>query len=324
MSRANSAKKVLHLATRSGWYRFERNGEDWVQAAKTLTYWCLTSLAIDPLDSRTVYLGSEHSGLFVSRDGGASWRRPDPNVPRLLISSLLAQPGTVLVGTVPSALYRAVEGGWQEVETLREKAGGAVFPPSPDLGARTRYLAQDPLERSRLYAGIEVGGMLLSDDAGATWMPANDGLTDPDVHQVLPSAKTKNLVVAACGEGIFRSVDRGAHWEEVTPCGDRTYGTAVTEDSEGTIYIGISRGRPNTWLRDERADGAVLRSRDGGKRWETVVEGLRGGILDLCPGPEVSGALAATSEGEVLEVGGDAARVVTSGLPCIEALAVAA
>jgi photosystem II stability/assembly factor-like uncharacterized protein len=266
MATANGG--ALHLATQSGWYRFEHSRDEWRPVERALTYWAGTCLAVDPLDPRVVYVGSERSGLFVSRDGGASWERPQPNVPRLSLFALLARPGEVLAGTVPAALYRgnAHGGPWEELEDVRRGGSAGSFPPNPDLGTRTRYLAADPSIPSRLYAGIEVGGLLLSDDGGATWQPANDGLADPDVHQVLACAHHPQVVVSACGEGVFRSEDRAAHWTEVTPPCGRTYGMAVTEDDAGALYLGLTRGRPNTWLRPEHADGAILRSGDLGAR----------------------------------------------------------
>jgi photosystem II stability/assembly factor-like uncharacterized protein len=319
-----SAKKALHLATHSGWYRFEGEGERWLPVDRALTYWSITCLAVDPADPRLVYAGTEHSGLFVSDDGGADWKRVDPNVPRLMISSLLSLPGTVLVGTVPAALYRKSHDGWEEMRELRRGSTGSVFPPNPDLGARTRYLAADPVVSTRLYAGIEVGGLLVSDDAGLSWGSANEGLSDPDVHQVFACGRTPNLVLAACGEGVFRSLDRAAHWEEITPPGGRTYGTAVAEDSRRAVYVGIARGRPNTWLGSERADAAVLRSQDGGIHWEVAVEGLRGGVMDLCANPDGEGIFAATSEGELLLVNSSGHRVLATGLPCVNAVAAGA
>ena len=101
-------------------------------------------------------------------------------------------------------------------------------------------------------------GMLVSDDDGRHWTPAVAGLDDPDVHQILPSTRAKGLIVAACGEGVYRSLDRGEHWQKVTPSGARDFGSAVTEDGSGAIYLGIALGRPNTWLRRERADAAVF------------------------------------------------------------------
>ncbi|HZS00242.1 MAG TPA: sialidase family protein [Chloroflexota bacterium] len=326
MSTMNAATPALHLTTLAGWYRFERAGDTWAPAGRALTYWSASCLAVDPADPRVVYVGSERSGLFVSRDAGAHWERPQPNVPRLSLFSLLAVPGALLAGTIPAALYRgdARGGRWEELEDVRRGGSKGSFPPNPDLGTRTRYLARDPNDPERLYAGIEVGGLLLSDDGGATWRPANEGLSDPDVHQVRPAATRPGLVVAACGEGVFRSEDRAEHWQEVTPPGGRTYGMAVAEDRDGAWYLGITRGRPNTWLREERADGAILRSADGGATWKTVVEGLRGGVMDLCAAPEGAGVLAATSEGEVLAVDAAGCRTLLRDLPCITALAMAA
>jgi photosystem II stability/assembly factor-like uncharacterized protein len=325
MGTSNPTESALHLGTLAGWYRYERRGDAWTPSGRALTYWSTSCLAVDPADPRVVYVGSERSGLFVSRNGGASWERPQPNVPRLSLFALLAVPGEVLAGTVPAALYRgdARGGRWEELEDVRRGGSAGSFPPNPDLGTRTRYLAQDPQAPERLYAGIEVGGLLVSDDGGAAWHPANEGLTDADVHQVRPSATRPGVVVAACGEGVFRSSDRGARWEEVTPAGDRTYGMAVAEDAAGAWYLGITRGRPNTWLRQERADGAILRSVDDGATWEPVVEGLRGGIMDLCAGPGPTGVLAATSEGEVLAVDASGCRTLIRDLPCITALALA-
>ena len=323
MSSPQSTELALHLATLAGWYRFERQGDGWRQTGRALTYWSASCLAFDPLDDQVVYVGSERSGLFVSRDGGANWARPQPNVPRLSLFSLLAVPGAVLAGSVPAALFRgdARGGPWEELEDVRRGGSTGSFPPNPDLGTRTRFLAQDPHDSERFYAGIEVGGLLVSDDGGAAWRPANEGLSDPDIHQVKASATQPGLVLAACGEGVFRSADRTEHWEEITPPGERTYGMAVAEDAGGAWYLGITRGRPNTWLRAERADGAIFRSTDGGAHWQPIVEGLRGGVMDLTAAPGGQGVLAATSEGEVQAVDESGCRTLLRDLPCITAVA---
>lgn len=295
-----------------------------MQTDRALTFWKMTSLQLDPEDARHIYIATEHSGLFVSANGGVDWKRAKPNVPRLTTTSLLALPGMILAGTVPAALYSASNGsGWQELEGVRLGATGGSFPPSPELGARTRFLAADNETPRRLYAAIEVGGMLVSDDAGRQWIPATKGLDDPDVHQILPSAKTKGLVVAACGEGAYRSTDRGEHWENITPPGNRTFGSAVAEDGSGTIYLAMALGRPNTWLRKERADAALFVSKNGA-HWDMAIEGLRGGIMAMCPGIGSQGVFASTSEGEVLHVDSSGPRTIISGLPSITAIALGA
>jgi photosystem II stability/assembly factor-like uncharacterized protein len=324
MTRADGKAEALHLATYSGWYRFERRDQGWIQSDKALTFWKMTSIQVDPEDARHVYLATEHSGLFITDNGGAEWKRAKPNVPRLTTTSLLALPGMILAGTVPAALYSASNGGvWRELEGVRLGATGGSFPPSPELGARTRFLAADNETPRRLYAAIEVGGMLVSDDGGRQWTASTKGLDDPDVHQILPSEKTKGLVVAACGEGAYRSANRGEDWEKVTPRGNRTFGSALAEDARGLLYLAMALGRPNTWLRKERANAALFISQDGA-RWDLAVEGLPGGIMAMCPAPDGQGVFASTSEGEVVHVDSSGARTMITGLPSITAIALGA
>jgi photosystem II stability/assembly factor-like uncharacterized protein len=228
MNQINGKTPALHISTYSGWYRFEQRDGQWAQTDKALTFWKMTSLQVDPEDPRHIYIATEHSGLFVTRNGGAQWQRAKPNVPRLTTNALLALPGQILAGTWPAALYSANNGGgWQELEGVRLGASGGSFPPSPELSARVRFLAADDERPRRLFAAIEVGGMLVSDDGGERWSQVTAGLDDPDVHQILPSTQTKGAVVAACGEGVYRSADRGDHWQKVTPPGARRPGATV-------------------------------------------------------------------------------------------------
>jgi ligand-binding sensor domain-containing protein len=325
MALLNDKADALHIATYSGWYRFEQRDGQWIQTEKALSFWKMTDLQVDPNDLCHIYIATEHSGLFVSDNGGAEWKRAKPNVPRLTTNALLALPGTIIAGTVPAALYSSSSGsGWRELEGVRLGATGGSFPPSPELGARVRFLAADNETPRRLFTAIEVGGILISDDDGQNWSQVTAGLDDPDVHQILPSAKNKGLVVAACGEGIYRSEDRGEHWERVTPPGPRTFGSSVTEDSSGIVYLGIALGRPNTWLRRERADAALFVSEDRGAHWNIVVAGLRGGVMAMCPGAGGKGVFASTSEGEVLSVDSSGPRTIIRGLPSITAISLGA
>lgn len=319
MSAGTTSNKALHVTTLSGWYRFEQNGPEWKPAKRDLSYWALTCLSVDPETPERIYAGTEHSGLFYSEDAGSHWLRANPNVPKMMLFCVLALPGTVMVGTVPSALYKKQNGGWQELTGVRAHSGNATFPPSPELQSRTRYITPDPADPNRLYAGIEVGGMLVSDDAGANWTPANNGLTDMDVHEILASRQTPGLVLAACGEKVFRSTNRAQQWEEITP---RThdYGMSVAEDGKGVIYLGSARGRPNTWIREAGAEAAIFRSTNGGSSWEPVIDNLRGGVMHMCAAPDQKSVIAATSDGTLLVVDDSGARTAATGLPCITAV----
>lgn len=318
-------KNALHLATHSGWYRFERRSEDWQQVDRALTYWQMSCIQVDPDNPRRIYLGTEHSGMFVTNDSGKEWIRANPNVPCLTISSMLALSGKLFVGTMPAALYATAEGGgWHELKGVRQGAIGGTFPPNPDFAPRTRVLTVEKKPAGRLYAGIEVGGILASDDDGQNWTSANEGLSDPDIHQILPCQSKNGLIVAACGEGISRSTDRGAHWEKVTPPGGRTYGNALAEDNVGNIYLGITQDRPRTWTRAGRANSAIFKSTDGAK-WELLTETMTGGVMDICPATNGNGVLVATADGEIVALTPQGnSRTIIAGLPCITAIALGA
>ena len=157
---------------------------------------------------------------------------------------MLALPGMILAGTVPAALYSASNGsGWQELEGVRLGATGGSFPRVPSWERAPAFSPRTMKRRAVFMLQSRSEGCSLA-TMRAGMDSATKGLDDPDVHQILPSAKTKGLVVAACGEGAYRSTDRGEHWENITPPGNRTFGSAVAEDGSGTIYLAMALGRP--------------------------------------------------------------------------------
>ena len=125
---SSNGKKALHVATFSGWYRFEQDGKEFKQTKRDLTYWTLTCMSVDPANSQKIYAGSEHSGLFYTENGGARWQRCEPNTPKMMLFSALALNDGVLVGTIPSAVYRSKNGKWEELEGVRIHSAGANFP----------------------------------------------------------------------------------------------------------------------------------------------------------------------------------------------------
>jgi hypothetical protein len=140
-----------------------------------------------------------------------------------------------------------------------------------------------------------------------------------DVHEVHACEKSPGMVYAACGDKSFRSRDRAAHWEEITPK-SHDYGMSVIEDSKGIVYLGSAKGRPNTWIREQGANAAVFRTADAGSHWETVMEGLYGGVMSMCCSPDGNGIFAGLSDGTLYAIDDSGARLIASGMPGILAV----
>ena len=68
-----STANVLYLASREGIHKSTDGGQSWKAMNAGLSNLNIRALAISPLDSNTLYTGTNGSGLFRSRDGGESW-----------------------------------------------------------------------------------------------------------------------------------------------------------------------------------------------------------------------------------------------------------
>ena len=80
----------------------------------------VSSLALDPSSSSTLYAGTINGGLFKSTDGGSSWAVVDPTLPRTSIGALAinpAEPRILFAGTYEKGVFRSNDAGatWKHV-----------------------------------------------------------------------------------------------------------------------------------------------------------------------------------------------------------------
>ena len=202
------------------------------------------------------------SGLYRSTDGGGSWTNLD--VPREEVYSVLGDPAgeRLYAGTHPAHLYVSEDGGesWRELEGFQELPSRDQWhTPRHRDEAHVRSLGAHADAPERVVAGVEVGGVHVSDDEGETWSERRDGVHD-DVHHVLVRGPAH--YVASCGGGLYRTRDAGETWTRLDTDVDHTYFREAFA-YDGVLYAAAARSSPGTWRGERGADAALFESTDG-------------------------------------------------------------
>ena len=270
----------LYIATAMGLFIATQTDGNWNLIRHTLQEKSLTS--VTAFDG--VILAGSTEGIWRSTDDGKSWKAADENLSirhvRWMAHSLSPQ-SIFLVGTEPAGIFVSRDGGktWDgrpEIGELRD-ANGWFLPYSPNAGCvRGFAAAKTENHGGRIYAAVEVGGVLISDDSANSWRLAegSDGspemnrdlgtMIHPDVHSITVHPASADLVNAATGGGLYRSADGGRSWKNIYRC----YMRAIWVDPVDHRHLiagpadGVSR------------NGRIEESGDGGKTWQLASDGM--------------------------------------------------
>jgi hypothetical protein len=99
-------------------------------------------------------------------------------------------------------------------------AGSNWLPTSTGLAnLHVEALVINPNDPAVIYAGTN-GGVFKSADAGGSWQSSTQGLRSMVVFGLaFDVTNADTLYAGTYGDGVFRSVDKGAHWEQMTTAG---------------------------------------------------------------------------------------------------------
>jgi photosystem II stability/assembly factor-like uncharacterized protein len=301
------------VATRKGLFGVERKRRKWRLGEPWFLGDPVTAVLPDARDG-SIYaaLNLGHFGVKLrrSRDRAKTWHEhpapsypPQPEgdpveaggVPWKLeqVWSLEAggsdEPGVIWAGTIPGGLFRSTDGGdsWALVHALwtrperKEWAGGGYDHPG------IHSICVDPRDSRRVTVAVSTGGVWATEDAGESWSCRASGMRaeympperagDPnvqDVHCMVQCRAKPAALWVQHHNGIFRSTDYCASWQEITGVKPSAFGFAVAvhPDEPDTAWFVPA-------VKDERrvpVDGtfAVTRTRDGGKTFEVLTQGL--------------------------------------------------
>lgn len=267
---------TIYLATRTGLTICRRSGDSWRVAERTLADRHVTTV----IAREGVILAGTTLGIERSDDGGKMWRPVNTGLNTRHVRWMAYHPGISdleFAGTEPAGIFISNDGAehWNarpEVAQLRDQFGW-MLPYSPHAGCVRGF----DFNGQRIYAAVEVGGILRSDDGGETWALVAGSTGDPDlgvpprncvypdVHDLVVHPSNPDLVVAATGGGLYRSKNGGDTWKLIYDC----YCRALWLDPNDADHLVFA---PADQV------GSVSRfeeSRDGGQTWKPASGSLR-------------------------------------------------
>ncbi len=262
------------------------------------------SLAVDPKDPGTLYVGTSDDGHFKSEDGGTSWEKlPGIGHPRVTAVAVSPADGALYAGTEPSSLFVSRDGGesWRELEDLKNLPSAPTwsFPPRP-WTSHVRAIAPSHTDPNLVVVGIELGGVVRSTDGGQTWQDQRPG-AQADCHSLAAHRGDPGLLYEAGGGGFAISHDFGDSWEAADEGMGLRYAWGLAADAEDPtlVYVSAAAG-PGRAHGEGFSDAAIYRRVEDG-RWEPVLEGLAAFPYALCSDPEAAGTLyAGLGDGTIL------------------------
>jgi uncharacterized protein (TIGR03437 family) len=227
----------LYAPTPSNIYGSDDSGRTWLNLTgynnRSVIGDGFTGLAVAPRNPLEI-TAANRFGVWRSLDGGLSWQSINEDLPNLMVRKLIDGRTAVLAD---GSLAEAQPGGWTPISgadpeiALRARFGGAVH---ADVSAAA-------MSGTTEYAGTSDGRLLASHDAGASWNEA-PRLGTETVARIWLDSDRPDVALAARGAHLYRTVNGGLFWDEVTGALSSGRINGITADrSAGVVYVATER-----------------------------------------------------------------------------------
>ncbi len=211
------------------------------------------NIAIHPLNTNVIYVGSPNGGCWKTINGGTNWTSLTDGQVFMQIGDVEVDPtnlNTVYIGTLGSGMLVSTNGG----VTLTASNTGLPG------GINIRKIIVDPTNSANVLIAT-TSGIYRSTNSGANWTQAISGsFLDLDFKP------GNSSVVYACGTNFYRSTNGGANFTQIT--------SGIT--SSGIMRLAVSPADPNLVCIVQCAGsvfGKFYKSTDGGSNFITTVTG---------------------------------------------------
>jgi uncharacterized membrane protein len=202
------------------------------------------------------------------------------------ITAAPASPGTVFLGS-NRVWANPVLGS--DVKQWKPRSPASILPTSGEFLTALEVLGDGS---GTIWAGSDLGSVLVSNDGGATFVPKAAGLPSAIVTRIVaadPDGRTVYVVfggfLGAPSRHVFRTSDGGASWTNVSSnLPDAPMLSLAIDPNDGNdLFVG--------------SDVGVFRSTDAGANWVSYGQGLPNASVTDLRFSTVSGELYATTYG---------------------------
>jgi photosystem II stability/assembly factor-like uncharacterized protein len=232
------------------------------------------ALAVDPADGRRTLAGTATGTIYLSTDGGASWKSVEKDAGHAVLALAFdpTRPGTVLAGTRGGGILHSGDGGqsWQAQQ-----------------GGETRIVRAFAFLSGVALAASDQG-VLRSHDGGS-WTSAGLAQVRVSALAVMPgSGAAANGTVVAGGDAtqgtdllpLYSSADGGQHWAGVPVSGSG--GVVGGSSMVAALAGGPAAGQGPRGLLMGTNTGLFM-SRDSGASWQQLSGGTDFTSLVVAP-----------------------------------------
>ena len=242
-------------------------GETWNRANTTTggiynesRCWCVST---HPAEPERVLSGTD-LGVHRWDKDAARWTHVGSPMDGLHILQMAQHPddpGFIVAGTRPAAIYVSEDGGASWFQAPLGNADRCEVINIP----RVTSIQFDPADRDTIWVTIEIDAIWRSTDRGRSWQRLGRGLRTDDTHNlVIIDDLGARRILCSTELGLHRSDDNGESWHHVqVPAAPWPYFRCMTRrpDDSGVLFLSVG-DRPSG------ETGLLLRSRDWGETWE--------------------------------------------------------
>lgn len=165
----------------------------------------VSKIALDPQDEKAIYLGTTDSGIYYTYNYGNSWENVLPY--NGTVNDLFVHPKD------KCQLYAAIHNKIVKSEDCARTWIDLYF--EPRAGQYISSLAIDYQNPDIIFAGTKEGALLRSVDKGVSWSVYHRFDNKISKILVMNHSDSNTMYVALENQGLWRSIDAGANWEDV-------------------------------------------------------------------------------------------------------------